>query len=145
MDKRIIKFLGDCTVMTFATSLNGQPYCAHCFYAFDKSRNVLIFLSDDSTRHITEAKENKKVGGTINSESVSVAKLQGIQFTGEFLIPKEVGQKEFYSIYYKKYPFARAKPAPIWAVQLNTIKMTDNTLGFGTKLKWNRFEELGSE
>lgn len=138
MDTSIVKFLTECKVITLATSVKGQPYSAHCFFAFDSINNQLLFLSDKSTRHISEATQNQKVGGTINAETVSIAKLQGIQFTGVFIQPDGEAKKQMYKVYYLKYPFARAKPAPIWAIELHTMKMTDNTLGFGTKHHWSK-------
>ncbi len=136
MDKNIVNFLKNRKVMTFATSIDGQPYCAHCFFAFDFDLSTLIFLSDEKTRHIKEACKNNLVAGTINAENTSVAKLQGIQFTGKFIHPDINMTESLYDIYFKKYPFARAKPSHVWAVELHTIKMTDNTLGFGTKHLW---------
>jgi hypothetical protein len=138
MDKKISNYISENKVLTIATSVNNVPYCANCFYVFDEDKKILIFLSDESTRHITEAIYNKNVAGTINTEVTTVAKIQGIQFTGEFIQPNEEEKKLFYESYYDKFPFARAKPSPIWGIQLHTIKMTDNTLGFGKKLKWNR-------
>lgn len=125
-------------VLTLATSSNNVPYCANCFYVFDAKEQTLIFLSDNATRHIQEALENKFIAGTINKDVTTVAKIQGVQFTGEFINPTTEEQEHFYQIYYHKFPFAKAKPSPIWAVKLNWIKMTDNTLGFGKKLLWER-------
>lgn len=138
MDTSIVKFLTERKVLTLATSLSDQPYCAHCFFAFDPENDRLLFLSDNGTRHISEALQNEKVGGTINAETVSIAKLQGIQFTGILIQPSIMDKKLAYHVYYAKYPFARAKPAPIWAIELHTMKMTDNTLGFGTKHHWSK-------
>lgn len=136
MEERISKFIEANKVFTLATSDNNEPYCASCFYAFDEENQLLIFSSEEGTKHIKQGIDNNKVSGTINTEITSVAKIKGIQFTGEFINPTEEQQKAFYSIYYEKFPFARAKPAPIWAIQLTWIKMTDNTLGFGKKLEW---------
>lgn len=138
MEKKIVEFLANNKVLTMATSIDDIPYCANCFYVFDEKNRVLIFLSDDSTRHIGEAIKNKHVAGTINTEVTTVAKIQGVQFTGEFIIPTKEEGKQFYAIYYDKFPFARAKPSMVWGIQLLTVKMTDNTLGFGKKLMWNR-------
>ena len=99
---------------------------------------MLIFLSDKETKHINDARANSNVAGTISTEVTTVAKIKGIQFTGEFINPTEQQQKELYKIHYDKFPFAKAKPSPIWGVQLSWIKMTDNTLGFGKKLIWER-------
>lgn len=136
MDKKISKYILANKALTLATSSNSVPYCANCFYVFDEVNKTLIFLSDTTTRHIEEGLVNKNVAGTINTEVTTVAKIKGIQFTGEFINPREGQQKEFYAAYYKKFPFAKAKPSAIWGIQLNWIKMTDNTLGFGKKLIW---------
>ncbi len=138
MDEKIIKYIKKNKVLTIATSVDYFPYCAICFYVFDEQSTTLIFLSDITTKHITDALTNNKVAGTITTEVVTVAKIQGIQFTGEFINPDEIQEASFYEKYYSKFPFAKAKPSPIWGVQLSSIKMTDNTLGFGKKLLWDR-------
>src|SRR5690606_12269461 len=108
-----------------------------CFYVFDEENKVLIFLSDDVTRHISEALKNNLVAGTITTKVTTIAKIQGIQFTGEFINPDEIEAANLYERYYSTFPFAKAKSSPIWAIKLTSIKMTDNTLGFGKKLLWN--------
>jgi len=138
MDKRIQKFIGKNKVLTMCTSEDNVPYCASCFYAYDEEAQLLIFSSENYTRHIEQAIKNTSVSGTINTKNKTIAKIQGIQFTGEFISPSEEQQKAFYSVYYKRFPFAKAIPAPIWAIQLTWIKMTDNSLGFGKKLVWER-------
>jgi uncharacterized protein YhbP (UPF0306 family) len=138
MDKKIIEYINKNKVLTIATSIDNQPYCAICFYVFDEENNVLIFLSDDVTRHISEALKNNLVAGTITTKVTTVAKIQGIQFTGEFINPNETEAANFYEKYYSKFLFAKAKPSPIWGIKLTFIKMTDNTLGFGKKLLWDR-------
>lgn len=136
MDSKIIKYISNNKVLSIATSIDNQPYCAICFYVFDIENKVLIFLSDNVTRHISEALKNKQVAGTITTKVTTVAKIQGIQFTGEFINPNEIEAVNFYEKYYEKFPFAKAKPSPIWGIKLTSIKMTDNTLGFGKKLLW---------
>ena len=138
MESKIIDYLQKNKVLALATSVNDIPYCANCFYVFDDANKTLVFLSDEKTRHIAEALQNINVGGSIQNGVTTVAKIQGIQFTGEFINPTEEQAKHFYKTYYKKIPFAKAKPSPIWGIQLNWIKMTDNTLGFGKKLIWER-------
>ncbi len=138
MDKKITNYIADNKVLTMATVLGNVPYCANCFYVFDEKNKLLIFLSDSKTRHISEALKNNNVAGTINSAIKTIAKLQGIQFTGKFINPNEQQTQDFYKKYYQKFPFAKAKPSPIWGINLTSIKMTDNTLGFGKKLKWER-------
>ena len=138
MDSKITNYILDNKVITFSTCVENTPYCAQCFYVYDEVNKIIIFLSDDSTRHIKEALQNQTVAGTINTEVTTVAKIKGLQFTGKFIQPDEQQAKSFYSIYYKKFPFAKAKPSSVWGIQLDWLKMTDNTLGFGKKLVWER-------
>ena len=138
MNQHISNYIQLNKVFTIATSVDNKPYCANCYYAYDKASKTLLFLSDQSTRHIKEAITNNKLAGTIQNGVTTVAKIQGIQFTGDFLLPNELEQQQFYKIYYDKFPFAKARPSAIWGIQLNWIKMTNNTLGFGKKLFWER-------
>lgn len=136
MDEQIEKFLIENKVFTMATSINEKPYCASCFYAFDKDNKALIFSSDRETKHIEDVLENPVVAGTINIAVNAVSEIRGIQFTGELKL--DANETVLAEKYYKRFPFAKERLAPIWCVQLNWIKMTDNTLGFGTKVLWER-------
>jgi uncharacterized protein YhbP (UPF0306 family) len=139
LDDTILNYMEANKVFTIATSVGGVPYCANCFYAYHPAGNTLLFLSDEATRHISEALANPQIAGTIQNGVTAVAELQGIQFQGDFISPTAQEQEAFYTHYYEKFPFAKGRPAPIWGIQLNWIKMTDNTLGFGTKLSWERY------
>ena len=35
MDKKIVAYLKKNNVLTIATAINNQPYCANCYYVFD--------------------------------------------------------------------------------------------------------------
>ena len=137
VDKRITDFIKRHHVLTLATvSSEGAPYCAACFYAYDKERNRLIFTSDDSTRHAQQMLENKRVAIGITLETRIVGKVQGAQICG---IAERGGEKDK-ATYIKRFPYAAVAPLNIWAVEPTFIKLTDNTLGFGKKLIWNSQE-----
>ena len=137
VDKRIVDFIKRHHVLTLATvSGNGEPYCAACFYAYDKEQNRLIFTSDDSTRHAQEMLQNANVAIGITLETRIVGKVQGVQICGV----AERGCDEDRKIYIKRFPYAAVAPLNIWAVKPTFIKLTDNTLGFGKKLIWNSQE-----
>jgi uncharacterized protein YhbP (UPF0306 family) len=77
VDKRIIDFIKRHHVLTLATvSSEGEPYCAACFYAYDKERNRLIFTSDDTTRHAQHMLQNAKVAIGITLETRIVGRVQ---------------------------------------------------------------------
>ena len=137
VDKRIVDFIKRHHVLNLATvSGSGEPYCAACFYAYDKERNRLIFTSDDSTRHAQEMLQNAKVACAITLETRIVGKVQGAQICGI----AERGDEKDKMVYIKRFPYAAVAPLNIWAVEPTFIKLTDNTLGFGKKLIWNSQE-----
>lgn len=140
MDANILNFISTQKNLTLATSINNQPYCANCFYAFNKNDYSLIFKSSADTEHIKQLKENPFVGGTILPDISKVGNIQGIQFKGVYGLMTEKEIEEAKSIYYSKFPFARAVSGEFWKIKVDWIKMTDNTLGFGKKLIWNKTE-----
>jgi hypothetical protein len=137
MNERVVAFLKKNTNLTLATCINNKPYCAHCFYAFDEEKNLLVFKSSKETNHIREARENRNVAGSVAPDKLDVTKIQGIQFKGNFIEPGNEIVEHLKKIYYTKYPFSRAFPGDMWAIELTYIKMTDNTLGFGKKIEWS--------
>ena len=137
VDERIVSFLKGNTNLTLATCSANIPYCADCFYVYEEKRNLLIFKSKPETYHIKQAKENRSVAGSITPDRLNAARIQGIQFCGSFLEPGKELEDPLKKAYYKKYPFALSFPGNIWAIELDYIKMTDNTLGFGNKIEWS--------
>lgn len=138
MDKNIILFIESQKTVTLCTVNNGIPHCASCFYAFIKDYNFLIIKSDKKTMHIVNALANNQVAGTILPDISRVGTIKGVQFYGIFtLLTGELLTKSK-SIYYKKFPIALAINGDLWAIELASIKMTDNTLGFGKKLIWEK-------
>ncbi len=137
-DKGIIEFIKEHHVFTLATSVNNIPYCANCFYAYLDKENVLVFTSDDHTKHVQDALENNYVGGSVVLETSIVGKIQGIQFNGKMFIPQGDLAKAANWKYMKKFPFAKLMDTKLWVVELDFIKMTDNRFGFGKKRIWKK-------
>ena len=140
-DQKIIAFLKKHHVMTLSTCVDQQPWCANCFYAFNPENMSLIFTSDFETRHIKEAMQNCKVAGNVVLETSVVGKIQGIQFSGELSLPEGEEAKLVDSIYLKRFPFAVLMNTNLWELRIDYAKMTDNRLGFGKKLIWERGRE----
>ena len=137
LDKKITDFISRHHVLTLATSTKeGVPYCAACFYAYDNSRNLIIFTSDDATLHAQQMAANSSVAVAINLETRVVGKVQGIQICGVARRGNETDK----SVYIKRFPYAAVAPLNIWVVEPTFMKLTDNTLGFGKKLIWNSVE-----
>ena len=144
IDKKISAFILAQTALTIATSVDNVPYCATCFYAYIEKDNLLIFKSETETKHISDAVSNNQVAGSILVDKTEIGKIKGIQFNGIFLTPKDAQLKDAQKAYYFKYPYAAAMKGDLWAIELISVKFTDNTLGFGKKLKWEKFIEQHS-
>lgn len=136
IDKRIIEFINKHHVLTLATSRNNIPYSANCFYVYHEEKNMLIFTTDQETKHAQDAIENNQVAGSIVLETNVVGKIQGLQFQGEMFEPKDELLKQVKARYLKRFPVAMLMKTQLWVVELNFLKFTDNRLGFGKKLIW---------
>jgi uncharacterized protein YhbP (UPF0306 family) len=80
---------------------------------------------------------NPKVAGSIVLETEIIGKIQGIQFGGSLLNKDDLPGK-YKKAYIKRFPYAIIGNSPIWVLELNYIKFTDNLLGFGKKLIWEK-------
>lgn len=138
MDERIVKFIISQHCLTLCTVENNQPFCANCFYAFIPEDNFLVFKSDKNTKHISLALNNNNVAGTILPDVEKTGTLRGVQFTGIFTIPSGNFIEKFKKAYYNRFPFAIAISGDLWALELFSVKMADNTLGFGKKISWQK-------
>jgi uncharacterized protein YhbP (UPF0306 family) len=135
-EKKITDFLKKHHVLTLATSVNNETWCANCFYAYLKEETALVFTSDMGTRHIQNALVEPKVSGSVVLETSVVGKIQGIQFTGNLVLADFELLNKAKVAYLKRFPFAALMETTLWVLFLKYIKMTDNRLGFGKKLIW---------
>lgn len=137
-EKRIVEFLKKHHVLTLATSNDNRPWCAHCFYSYLEEDQTLIFTSSDDTRHIKEIMKNKYVAASIPLETNIIGKIQGIQLEGIIKQPDKKEESKYKNHYLKRFPFAILTNSPIWVLHIQYIKFTDNRLGFGKKLIWEK-------
>ncbi len=140
-DKKIVDFIRKHHVLTLATSLDGQPWCCNCFYTYLEDEAAFVFTSDYETRHIGETLKNNRVAGSVVLETSIVNKIQGIQFTGILLMPEEEMVSRSKHAYLKRFPFAVLMDTTLWILYADHIKLTDNRLGFGKKLIWERKQD----
>jgi uncharacterized protein YhbP (UPF0306 family) len=99
---------------------------------------AFVFTSGYETRHIRETLENNKVAGSVVLETGIVGKIQGIQFSGRMEIPQGEMIEKSRNAYLKRFPFTVLMDTTLWILYADQIKMTDNRLGFGKKLIWQR-------
>ena len=143
INEAIIQFLQEQTCAGICcVERSGKPYCFSCFYAFNSVEGLLYFKSSANSHHAGLMKENPFVAGTILPDKLNKVFIKGIQFEATVLDTTQPLVNRKLGIYLAKHPLALAIPGEIWALQINHIKMTDSTLGFGKKITWNREPEM---
>lgn len=138
IEERIRKFFRRHHVLTIATSTDGGPWCANCFYVYLEEENALVFTSDPETRHGKEFLANKLVAGSVVLETRIIGMIRGIQFRGIVSEPEGDLAATARKAYLRRFPVAMLMDTHLWVVRLTYIKMTDNRLGFGKKIIWER-------
>lgn len=140
IDPRIIKFLRRHHVLTLATLADlatGELWACNLFYAYcqvDGKGPCLVFTSGAQTHHAAQFVRHPRVAGSVVLETKVVAKVQGLQLQGTV----HRGDEAARSAYLKRFPYAAVLLKELWTLELTRLKYTDNTLGFGTKLHWNK-------
>ena len=140
IDKKILKFIHSHHVLTLATVSDNKPYCASCFYVYREKENAFIFTSDKDTKHIKDVAFQDNIAGAIALETTMVGKIRGVQFTGfiEEILPGTSFYKIAKSTYIKRFPVAALAKLTLWKASVHFFKYTDNRLGFGKKIIWNK-------
>ena len=119
----------------------GFPYCFSCFYAYNSNEKLLYYKSPLDAKHSKIIVTDPLVAGTILPDKLNKLHVKGMQFEGTVLPLDHPLTRNAATYYYKKNPVAVAMPGEIWTIQINSLKLTDSSFGFGKKLTWNR-EEL---
>ena len=139
MNETIIQFLQKQTCATICcVDEQEKPYCFSCFYAFNPEDGLLYFKSSVNSHHSGLMKKNPFIAGTILPDKLNKLIVKGIQFEGINLDSQHAMAKQSGNNYLKKHPISLAISGEVWTVQINHIKMTDSTKGFGKKIAWKR-------
>ncbi len=139
MDGRIGNFLAKHHVATLATIVpDGSPYCCNVFYAYDAENDALVFSSDKATAHAGHFVADDRVAASVVLESKAVGTLRGTQMTGRVIRPEADELDRVRRLYLGRFPYAAVMPLQLWIMRIETAQHTDNRLGFGVKLRWER-------
>lgn len=148
MEQRIIEFIREHHLLSFAAAGGDDIWCASAFYAFDEKMPAFIITSDAATRHIRLAlrdqypnnstRSDAVIAGTVALETEKIGMIRGLQFKA--IMKKADGSlfNEHRLLYLKRFPYAVLKGGDLWILELTELKFTDNRLGFGTKLHWSK-------
>lgn len=138
MHSRMEKLLRRHHLLSIATTVNDKPWCASCFYAWNNEEQWFVITTDNKTRHGKEFALNDRIAGTIALETHRVGRIRGAQFTGKISLAEGDRLKKARKSYLLRFPYAIAADLNLWIIEPDYIKLTDNRLGFGTKIVWER-------
>jgi len=139
IDPRITEFIAAHHVLTLAcASPAGELWCANAFYVFDEQEQAFIITSEAKTLHAQIFLDNPIVAGSVVLETEELGKIRGLQFSGT-VRHCEGGLFDRCRLrYLKRFPYAVFKSGDVWMLVPDRMKYTDNRLGFGKKLHWQR-------
>lgn len=95
-------------------------------------------MTEPDTRHGALMAQNPQVAGTVNGQPRSVLLIKGVQYRGRVVRLTGAAENLARTAYQKRFPVSRKVSAPLWEITLEEVKMTDNALGFGKKIGWQR-------
>jgi len=138
---RITEFLKEHHVLTLAVTDGGDIWCSHAFYVFIEDEQAFVITSDDKTRHIGILNKNPDlVAGAVCLETETIGLIRGLQFRAVSSKCDDSLMNRYRMKYLMRFPYAVLKSGDLWILRLTEAKLTDNRLGFGKKLLWNRQE-----
>lgn len=135
----ITRFITRHHVLTLATSSGEGLWCSNMFYAYLRDENVFVFTSDDRTRHVREMAANPRVAASVVLETRTVGKVQGLQITGK--VQRAPTDGKYRAAYLRRFPYAAVAELHLWILRPDSMKLTDNTLGFGKKIAWGAYPQ----
>jgi uncharacterized protein YhbP (UPF0306 family) len=138
MPPPFISFIKEHHVVTLATCHNDEPYCCSLFYAYMESEGCFVFSSESTTKHVRDLSHNMFVGACIALETEAIGKIQGLQMQGLVYRPKDDLAKAAHKAYMRRFPYAALLNTTLWVLEPTWAKLTDNRLGFGKKVTWEK-------
>jgi len=141
----IHKFISNQTVASICcTNGNGELHAFCCYFAFDAAAGLLYFKTGEQNQHMKWMQEHPQIAGTILPDKLNKLQVKGIQLNGTLLPVGDVATQQASKRYHIKYPLALAMQGTVQTIRIDQLKMTDNSVGFGTKLVWEREEQLNA-
>lgn len=132
----IAEFIKSCQIASLCFLESRRiPWCFNCFYSFDPERQLLVFKSGEDSIHGSQLCAGVLIAGTIHSNPLQPANIQGVQFSGVIVSPDSYAEAPE-RIYQDRFPYSDQLTGRFFFVQLQYLKFTDNTRKFGEKVHW---------
>ena len=129
------QFIEKHNTVTLATNGENGPCAAAVFYALNKNKNALLFISKPKSEHIKNIISNNKCAATIQEDGLNWELIKGVQLKGEIRLAKE----EYWAYYFERYPFINnnenlkhhLKKVDLYTFDIKWARIIDNSEGLG--------------
>lgn len=140
MDKRVTDFIKEHHLATLTATDGNELWSWHAFYTFLEDEVLFVITSEEKTRHIQLFIKGKNpiVSGAIGLETEVIGLIRGVQFNAVMEKIEDSLINRYRLSYLKRFPYAILKGGDLWVLKVSEMKFTDNRLGFGKKILWNR-------
>lgn len=144
IDRKIEAFIGEHHVMTLATGEADTLHCCNLFYVYVPDTRVFVVTSSAETFHVHQLEKSNRIAASIVLETSVVGQIRGLQIRGTMQRPEGERLRSARKAYLKRFPFAVFMDVDVWVIEPDYFKYTDNRLGFGKKIVWEK-ERNGHE
>lgn len=134
----ISEFILENHVISICAATASDIWCANCFYVYDAEQVCFYFMTDPDSRHSQLAIQQTMVAGTINGQPSNILSIKGLQYRGTMTPVHDAEHSHAYALYTNSFPIAKIKSLPLWKIEIQEMKFTNNSLGFGRKKLWQR-------
>lgn len=141
IDRKIEAFIEEHHVMTLATGGADTLHCCNLFYVYVPDARVFVATSSAETFHVCQLEQNDRIAASIVLETSVVGQIRGLQIRGSMRRPKGERLRSARKAYLKRFPFAVFMDVDVWVIEPDYFKYTDNRLGFGKKIVWEKERE----
>lgn len=139
IDQAFYTFIKEHNVLTLCNlTKDNLPWVCNCFFAYCKEDNFFVFKSKKESKHYQDLINNPNVGFSIVLETTMVGKIQGLQALGQCLLTSDEDREIAKNIYEEAFPFSKLEDGDFFVIIPSFFKLTDNRLGFGKKLIWEK-------
>ena len=145
MQKRIFTFIQKKYLCTLSCIHNNAPWANTFYYVFDKENYRLIYVTGEQTTHSQAMLNNPNIAGTIFTPTRFTPSLQGVQFTGKARKLENEEEEIARELYKAEYSHELIDKLSMWEVQLDYIRLVDNSLGLFGFVEWDRESMFHSE
>ncbi|MEW6567163.1 MAG: pyridoxamine 5'-phosphate oxidase family protein [Chloroflexota bacterium] len=137
----LLALLGETPTLTLATiNPDGTPRATPLYFAYDLELS-LYFLSDPSSQHCLNLKQDGRAAAALYPASSDWRELRGLQLQGRVTVLEGSRRQQALDLYRARFPFlaeleAAVRASGLYCFTPTWVRLIDNRRGFGHQQEW---------